>query len=315
MANFIVETAYTKNPSFREKVKSIASQAKNAVEPVEGRASFTPEEQAKIRGVFWKLGNQTFNKALYQEMRDERDFLNETLDEFITPQEISEDTFKALAYILASPTSCAMQSEWEEGCERYMAKREAEEARKKAGILTLTEKRWAIVKNPQSTAKELATCAKERTVGILEALAKHPKTDEATQLVMVERADGDTVKTAIAQNTKYPKVLTALAECSNGWVLPELIQNPKCPVAVLRKLADDSRCPVRRAVGVNPRTPKAVLRKLSKDEKRSVREMVAKNPNTPVEVLESLVNDMPSIHKAVQANPNSDEAWFVKTKR
>jgi hypothetical protein len=61
-------------------------------------------------------------------------------------------------------------------------------------------------------------------------------------------------------------------------------ENPSTPVAVLKKLAEDTNEDVRMNVAENPSTPVALLQKLARDNRSSVRGRVYNNPNATDEI-------------------------------
>ena len=80
-------------------------------------------------------------------------------------------------------------------------------------------------------------------------------------------------------------LLTKFVASSESYRL-EVAKNPKCPLNLLTKLADDKKNSVKIAVTKNPKCTLDLLIKLIEDENENVRFNVIKNPNCPKELVE-----------------------------
>lgn len=118
--------------------------------------------------------------------------------------------------------------------------------------------------------------------GLLDDITNHPHVPESAMQII----------DAIDNKPGVPiAILEKLAQDSRYYVRKKLAKNTHLPAYLMESLAEDQQPEVRREIAKNIATPVTILAKLANDFHSSIRESVAKNTTTPRNILLKLSQD------------------------
>ncbi|HEX2079171.1 MAG TPA: hypothetical protein VHG08_15710 [Longimicrobium sp.] len=202
--------------------------------------------------------------------------------------------------------------------------------------------------DPATSPERLDELAQHMDPEVREAVARHPRTPEATLRRLVE-AD-DSLATEVLDNPSLPASMwPVLAGMDTRWVLEKIAGMPNAPADALRTVADQVAArlsddwegdedsfdasdvnDVLEALAGNPATPSGVLVDVARlngervpSDRADLDEALAKHAGTPPELLAPLArSDDESVREAVAAHPqtppnvlemlSADPEWSVR---